>query len=309
MKRWFALALVGVLALFSGCAMVGAQEASGKIQVVGTIFPPCDFARQVAGERAEVKMLLKPGTESHSFDPSPADILAIENCDVFLYIGGENERWVEDILSAVDLTNKRVVRLIGSVSALTEEFAPGMQGEDEGGDELDEHIWTSPLNAARMVGAIADALCAAQPASEDFFRENERQYRQSLDDLDASLRDLVNRAARKELVFGDRFPFRYLADEYGLTYYAAFPGCAHEAEPSAQTIAGIIDEIRQKDIPVVFHIEQGNERVTDIIAEETGAKSMLLHSCHNLTKDEAQRGETYLSLMRNNFLALEAALT
>lgn len=312
LKRALALVLMLGLMVLCGCTQADAQqtETQPALTVISTVFPPYDFARVIGGERAQASTLLKPGAESHSFDPSPTDILNIQNCDVFLYIGGENDAWVDDLLSTIDTSGVRLVRLMDCVETLAEEeHAHGERDEHEHMEgAADEHIWTSPRNAAAMADAIAQAMCAADPQGEEIYRENLAAYQADLSALDADLSALVEGAQRRVLVFGDRFPFRYLAADYGLEYEAAFPGCSTDAEPSVQTIARLIDRVRAEQIPAVYHIEQGNERVTGVICEETGATPLLLHSCHNLTQQERDAGASYLSLMRQNLEALRIGL-
>ena len=246
-----AIALISLallcLGLFSGCVPRTAAADPDKLQVVATIFPPYDFARQIGGENAQVTMLLPPGTESHSYDPTPQDIQRIQNCDVFL--------------------------------------------------------------AMQIVTAIGDAMIEADPEHAAAYEQNRKAYLEELLALDRQLQDIVSHSQRTTLLFGDRFPFRYLAEQYGLSYYAAFPGCASQTEPSAATLAFLIDKAKAEDFPIVFHMEFSNEKVADVICEATGAQKRLLHSCHNVTKDEFDRGETYLSLMEQNAANLKEALS
>ncbi len=288
-----------------------------KISVVATIFPPYDFVREIAGENVSLTMLLPPGAESHSFEPTPKDIVAIQDCDVFLYVGGESDAWIDDILDSMDTSNIRVIRLMDLVTAVEEEIVEGMEDdhdehEDEQGAEeaeYDEHVWTSPKNAQLIVSGISEALCAADAANRAAYEKNTEAYLAKLRELDAAFQAVVDNAARKTIVFGDRFPFRYFADAYGLTYFAAFPGCSTETEASAGTIAFLIDKIKAEQLPVVFHIELSNEKMADSIAEATGAKKLLLHACHNISKADFERGATYLELMNGNVAALKEALS
>jgi zinc transport system substrate-binding protein len=204
----------------------------------------------------------------------------------------------------------KIIALIDCVDALEEEIVEGMQLEEAAADavEIDEHIWTSPKNALRMVWAISEALCDVDAGNADFYRANADNYIARLLQLDAEFTALVDGAKRTTLVFGDRFPFRYFADDYGLDYYAAFPGCATETEPSAAGVAFLINTMKEKNIPFVFHIELSNEKMADTIAEETGAKKLLLHSAHNVSKNEFEKGTTYLDIMNANVAALKEAL-
>ncbi|MDR0409359.1 MAG: metal ABC transporter substrate-binding protein [Spirochaetaceae bacterium] len=316
MKKYiFAALLICVSAFTFAAGNKEARRSNGKITVTTTIFPLYDFTRAIAGDKINLGMLLPPGAESHSFEPSPRDIISVQNSDVFIYIGGESEAWVDRILDSMDTSKTKIIKLMDDVDIVEEEIVEGMQEEDEdeddGGEveiEYDEHIWTSPKNAVRMVNAISAGLCEKDSANAPYYRENAEFYTAELNKLDAEFQAIVNDAKRKTLVFGDRFPFRYFADAYGLSYFAAFPGCSTETEPSAATVAFLIDKIKAENIPVVFHIELSNERMADVIAEETGAKKRLFHAAHNISKRDFDRGATYLEIMTDNLDALREAL-
>lgn len=297
----------------SGCAPQSKEPEDGdRLRVVATIFPPYDFARQITVGLADITMLLPPGAESHSFEPTPQDMAAIQAADVFICIGGPSEAWVRRILESMDAGPGRVVSLLELVETVEEERVEGMQEEEghagEEDPELDEHVWTSPANARIIAAALADVLCQADPANAQAYRDNAAAYDAQLAALDADYAQAVAQGRRKTLVFGDRFPFRYLADAYGLAYRAAFPGCAAQAEPSAATVAYLIDTVKREGIPVVFHIEFSDQKMADLICEATGAKALLLHSCHNVSRDEFEAGATYLSLMRQNLEQIREAL-
>ena len=313
MKRRFITIILTVL-LLTGCSPLQ-PELKEKTQVVATIFPLYDFAKEIAGEDAEVKMLLKPGAEVHSYEPTPQDIIAIQNCDVFLYIGGESDEWVKNVLSSVDTSHMQVVALMDCVEAAVEAesgFAWNGEhdhdGHDHGVAEYDEHIWTSPKNAILMAETIGKAMQAADTDNAAHYQTRTEEYTDKLRTLDNELTQTVKDAKRDLLIFADRFPFLYLARDYGLNYYAAYPGCSSEAEPSAATVAAIIEEVKNSGVPVVFFIELSNRLMADTIAEATGAEELLLHSCQNVSKAEFERGESYLSLMEQNIENLKRAL-
>jgi zinc transport system substrate-binding protein len=307
---------LSVCALFAG----GEKEETannGKPDVVAVNFPAYDFARQIAGDRVNLTMLLPPGAESHSFEPTPRDIIKIQDCDVFIYTGGETDVWVDRIFESMDTSKKKIIRMMDAVDVVEEEIVEGMEDdeddhghdhEDEEEAAYDEHVWTSPKNAQRIVRVIAEALCEADAADAAFFRRNADAYSVQLDELDKEFQAVVNNAKRKTIVFGDRFPFRYFADAYGLTYFAAFPGCSTETEPSAATVAFLIGKIKAEKIPVVFHIELSNEKMADTIAEETGAKKRLLHAAHNISKRDVDNGVTFLEIQNANVPNLKEAL-
>ena len=322
--RKFIVFIIVAAFLFSvpGCGQARVKEdvSGDKLKVVTTIFAPFDFVRVIAGDAAEASMLLPPGSESHSFEPSPQDIIRIQNCDVFIYAGGDSDSWVRDVLASMDMSGKMVVTLMDCVPVVAEEIVEGMQddhehdehdvheGEEHDEHAADEHVWTSPKNAMLIVEKISAALCAADEENADIYKQNMTAYLTELERLDVSFQKAVDGAARRTIVFGDRFPFRYLADAYGLSYFAAFPGCSTETEASAATVAFLVDKIRDEGIPVVFHVELSNQRMADVISESTGAKVLLLHACHNVSKAEFESGVTYLDLMNQNVENLKEAL-
>ena len=258
----------------------------------------------------ELTMLLKPGSESHSYEPSPQDIIAIQNCDVFIYVGGESDEWVDRVLDSMDTSKMKVITLMDCVDVVEEEIVEGMEEEEEEeeGPAYDEHVWTSPRNAKLIVQKIADALCEADSTHADLYRANTESYLAELDALDGTFREIVNGASRKTLIFADRFPFRYFTDAYGLEYYAAFPGCSTETEPSAATVAFLISKVKTEKIPVIFHREFSNGKMADAVAEATGAEKRLFHSIHNVSRDELAAGAAYLGIMEQNAMVLREAL-
>lgn len=320
------------LAVFpGGCGMTGKEQEKqaenaaeetedGKLLVVTTNFPPYDFVREIAGDQVELKMLLKPGEESHSYEPTPQDIIAIQNSDVFIYTGGENDVWVEDILSSIPDNGRYTLEMTECVETVEEEYVEGMKGaaghsheEEEEGEahtvhEIDEHVWTSPVNASLIVGQIRNILAEADPSNRELYEENAADYQEELEALDGQFRDIVEKSERKLLIFGDRFPFRYFADEYGLDYYAAFPGCAGDTEPSAATMAFLIEKVKEEKVPAVLKMELSNADIANAVAEASGTEVKVLYSCHNLSAQDFENGETYLGMMRKNAETLKEVL-
>lgn len=310
-KRLFFLVQILII-LFVKVGFVAAEDQ--KLNILTTIFPIYDFSRTIAADHADISMLLPSGADSHSYEPTPRDILKIQNADLFIYIGGESDIWVDQILTSLGDKKPQTLVLLNFVNALPEEVVPGMQAEEEhdstGKTEIvyDEHIWLSPLNAIKMADAIAASLTESDPAHAADFEKNRVALDQKLQELDQTFRDIVSSAKRKTIIVGDRFPFRYLAEEYGLEYYAAFPGCSAEVEPSASTVAFLIDKVKAEKIPVVFYIEFSTHKIADAIANATGAKTMLLHSAHIVSQEEINSGITYLSIMNENAEKLREAL-
>lgn len=315
MKKFFAILIALSLALSLAACGEAPEADNGGISVVATTFAPYDFARQLVGDMGTVSMLLPPGSESHSYEPTPKDILEIQNADVFIYVGGESDAWVTDVLESVG-EGVRAVTLMDCVELLEEETVEGMEAEvhdhehgEEGHEaEYDEHVWTSPRNAALICEKIAAALCEADPDNASVYNANLAVYSAELAKLDAAFTAIVADGARKTIIFADRFPLLYFARAYGLTYYAAFPGCSEDAEPSAATVAFIIDKVREEDIPVVFHVELANEDMADIVCDETGAVKRQFNACHNVTRAQFNAGVTYLDLMWENTEVLKEAL-
>ena len=329
MKRILTLFLTLALILsLAACAAPGEKADDGKLQIVATLFPYYDFARAIAGGRADVTLLLSPGREAHSFEPTPLDAVTISEADVFLYNGGEGEYWVEEMLDAAGEHIAVKARMMDYVDALGEEFSEGMQGADahdhdhDHGDhdhekneahdgdavEYDEHIWTSPKNAAILCRAVCDAICKADPANEDFYRANCDDYCAQIEALDARFADLCESAPRKLLVFADRFPMLYFCREFGLDYRAAFHGCSGDTEPSLATIKFLIDKVEDEGIPVVYTIDFGTKKVAAVVSECTGAAIETIYSMQTVSRADFDAGETYLTLMERNYDALRKGL-
>ena len=329
MKRILTLFLTLALILsLCSCAAPGEEADDGKLQIVATLFPYYDFARAIAGGRADVTLLLSPGREAHSFEPTPLDAVTISEADVFLYNGGEGEYWVEEMLDAAGEHIAVKARMMDYVDALGEEFSEGMQGADahdhdhdhgdhdhESGEahdsdavEYDEHIWTSPKNAAILCRAVCEAICKADPANEDFYRANCDDYCAQIEALDARFADLCESAPRKLLIFADRFPMLYFCREYGLDYRAAFHGCSGDTEPSLATIKFLIDKVEDENIPVVYTIDFGTKKVAAVVSECTGAAIETIYSMQTVSRADFDAGETYLTLMERNYDALRKGL-
>lgn len=297
-----------------GCAGQDNSEGSGKLKVITTIFPAYDFARQVFGDTADVKMLLKPGQESHSYDPSAKDIVEISGCDLFVYNGGESDQWVESVLKSAPDT--KTFRMTDAVSLLDEEVTEGMQNaeehdhddHDEHGEEYDEHVWTSPDNASAIVRALGKRAAELFPENADTVTENAGSYAEKIDGIDAEFAELLN-GEERYFIFGDRFPLLYFFRHYGLNYYAAFPGCGSETEPSAQTMTFLLDKLEQPGtVPAVFCIELSSRRLGEVLAEDSGLPVAEFHTCHNISADDLAAGETWVSLMERNYKVLSDIL-
>ncbi|MCE5343679.1 MAG: metal ABC transporter substrate-binding protein [Eubacteriales bacterium] len=314
MRKLFSF-LLACLLLFPMLPAVA--ESAPVISVVATIYPQYDFVRAVAGDTGTVAltMLLKPGAEMHTYEPTPQDMIAIRNADLFIYVGGESDAWVTDILASMPDSDVKALSLTGMVTTLTEEHVEGMDVSAEPQaspsateTDLDEHVWTSPVNAIVMVNAICSEMSAINPDAADAYRANADAYTAKLQALDDAFRAVVASGKRTELIFGDRFPMRYFAHEYGLSYYAAFPGCSAQTEPSAQTVAFLIDKVRQDQVPLILYPELSTHTIADAISDETGVPTHIFYACHNLTADDFAQGKTYVDFMTDNLETLKLAL-
>ena len=294
-----------------------------KIKVVTTIFPEYDWVKEIAGDNSEsidLTMLLDNGVDLHSYQPTAEDIMKISDCDLFIYVGGESDAWVEDALANATNKDMKVINLLDVLgnTIKEEEVVEGMEAEEEEeeesedeGPEYDEHVWLSLKNAKVLSKAIADDLCEIDPEQKEAFTANEKNYEARLDALDEEYQEAVSAVSQKTLLFGDRFPFRYLVDDYGLTYYAAFVGCSAETEASFETIqflAGKVDELGLKS---VMTIEKSDQKIAKTIIENTKDKDqkiLTLDSMQSTTSDDVENGTTYLSVMEKNLEVLKEAL-
>ena len=293
--RKYASLLLALCLLLTACS-AGAESGGEPLRVVATDFPCYDLARQVLGSDASLTLLIRPGMDTHTYEPTPADAKAVYEADVLIYIGGTSDAWVEDMLA--DAPGVAAVRMMDSVQPLEEAHA----------EHGHEDIWTSPVNMRAMLSSVEEALCAADPDGASTYRANAEAYDAQLVQLDQTFRDLVSGAARTELIFADRFPFLYFAREYGLSYVSAFSGCSEEAQPSVQAVAALIDAVEQDGVPVIYVIEMSTGDVARAVAEQTGAEIVEMHSCQSVTGEEFEAGETYLSLMTRNVEALRKGL-
>lgn len=370
---FFLLCCVGCL---SGCAGAlrepegNPADSETRLRVVTTIFPYYDFLRQIAGDQIQLTLVVPAGMDSHSFEPTPADMITIQNADLLVCNGGAMEQWVMQVAASFGEGEgpKRIETMMDYVEVLEEELVEGMEHshghnaasctieshhhektesaletehthEPEHSHELehehrhetehahtenehtadpddgqgveieyDEHIWTSPVNAIKLTEVLTEVLAEEDPLHAEEYRSRAEAFQKQLRELDQRFRETVAQGTRRLLVFGDKFPLRYFFDEYGLQYRAAFSGCSSDTEPSAKTIAYLIDKVREEKIPVVYYLELSSPRVAEIIQEETGAEPLLFHTCHNLTRRQFDSGVTYLELMEQNAEALRRGL-
>ena len=303
MKRLIAALLCLCLVLCGCTAQPEKPHDETKLQIVCTSFPAYDFAREIAGDRAELTLLIKPGSEVHSYEPTPKDMIRIQESDLFICNGGESEQWAKTLITP-ELNTIYMMDCVDTV----EESADGIYNAEDGEPELDEHVWTSPLNAIKISEEICNALCKLDTDNAEEYKMNFAAYKAQLMALDREFRQVIKNSGKHTLVFADRFPMRYFALEYGLNCYAAFPGCSSETEPSAKTVAYLIDRVREDKIPAVLYMEFSNQKMADVICEDTGCKKLPFYSAHSVSAEQFEQGVSYLDLMRINLNSLKEAL-
>ena len=342
----------------TGCGKTTEKEDNYRLKIVTSLFPYYDMARAVIGDvkGIDLKMTVTPGQDSHSFEPTPSDVIQMENADVLIYNGGSLETWIDTLLDSLNNKNQIQMKMMDYVDVLNEEIVEGMDtrfeehdhdehshkednhnkekhkedshseenhkednhSEDSSNDsefhnedseeeheETDEHIWTSPVNEIIMTEKICETLSKALPEEKENFQKNAENY---ISQLDNEFRTIVENAKINEIIFADKFPLQYFAKEYGLKYYAAFPGCGSDMEPSAKTIGFLVDKIKEDNIKAVFYLELSSHIVADAIETDTGAKPLQFNSCHNITQKQFDSGVTYVDLMKENVNNLKIAL-
>lgn len=308
--------LSSVLILLSLCACGVRSAESNKIKVVCTVFPIYDWTREITGDKAEIIWLTENGTDMHSFQPSAADMVKIAECDILIYIGGESDKWLDETVKQYKNEKRALINLTSLLgdSLKEEEHTEGMQEEHEQGEEeaeYDEHIWLSLKNAALFSGAITDSLAEKDPENAEFYKENARNYTEKLTALDGEYQKAVSAAPTKTLLVADRFPFRYLTEDYGLSYYAAFPGCSAETEASFETVAFLSAKADELGLKYIIKTETAATKIAETVianTKEKNQKILVLDSMQSVGSKDAKNGTTYLSVMEKNLETLKKAL-
>lgn len=320
MKKCIGLLCVCLLTVGCFSACTGEQTAqSGKLTVVTTVFPVYDWVQNILGEQAEnadVTMLLDNGVDLHNYQPTVEDLVKISQCDLFVYVGGESDEWVEDALENAANRDILAVNLLEELgdAAKTEQIREGMQTTEQPHDEheeYDEHIWLSVRNACVLCGKLCEKLQAADPQNAALYKANTESYVQALHALDEQYRQVCENARVKTVLFGDRFPFRYMTDDYGLEYYAAFAGCSAETEASFETVSYLAGKVDELGLRTVFTIEGSDGEIAQTIVANTASKDqkiLSLNSMQGVTRADVQKGETYLSVMAENLAVLKSGL-
>ena len=331
-KRVFAVFFCLLLAagILGGCGKAASSAASvpsasqsdeKPLKIVTTIFPEYDWVREILGDKAdnaELTMLLDNGVDLHSYQPTADDIIKISDCDLFIYVGGESDGWVEDALKEATNKDMQVINLLDVLGEQVkeEEVVEGMEAEEEESEdedepEYDEHVWLSLKNAKTLCNAITDALETIDPANKDVYAANAASYLEKLAALEGEYQTVVDNAARKTVLFGDRIPFRYLVDDYGLSYYAAFVGCSAETEASFETISFLAKKVDELKLPCVLTIEGAQHKIAETIVQNTTSKNqkvLTMDSMQSTTSTDVANGTTYLSVMESNLDVLKQAL-
>ena len=333
------LALFMLVSALAGCGKQNDTNQTDKLSIVTTIFPEYDWVREILGDKAdnaEITMLLDNGVDLHSYQPTADDIVKISDCDLFIYVGGESDEWVEDALRNAANRNMKVINLLEVLgdSVKTEEIVEGMQEEEhehedaeehehedahahedaeehEHEEETDEHVWLSLKNAKMLVRVISKALQELDPDNKDIYAANADAYVKKLSALDAEYQAAVDAASNKTILFGDRFPFRYLVDDYGLRYYAAFVGCSAETEAGFETISFLAKRVDEWKLPCVLTIEGAQHKIAETIVQNTTTKNqkvLTMDSMQSTTTQDVKNGTTYLSVMEKNLSVLKEAL-
>lgn len=342
----FVIALTLCLSLTACGGSNKTEKKQYKLKVMTTLFPYYDFARAVIGDIDDIdlQLLVSPGQDDHSFEPTPKDVVAINQADLFIYNGGSIENWVDTVIQSLDNKKQQQMRMmdaIGQERLLGEEEEEGVfavsdhdhdhedshshtkdetdehsqagntseqEEHSHADEELDEHIWTSPANAEILVDSICQKLSQMMPEHKVQFRKNADNYIKQIKQLDTKFKNITSKATHKEVIFADKFPIKYFAKEYGLKYYAAFAGCSGDTEPSAKTVAFLIDKVKKNDVKGIFYLELSSTAMADTICQDTGTVAYQFNSCHNITNGQFKAGVTYVQLMKENAKILEKAL-
>ena len=312
MKKVLIIILCMVLTLLCFSACSSYKRSDDKLLIVVTSFPHYDFVREITkdAENVEIRMLISPGREVHTYDPSVEDMVSISECDIFIYTGGHSDVWTESILESAGNKDMTTISFMEICSDGSHEEHEHEHKHSDGDvhDHYDEHVWTSPVFAKDICRHIAEVLCTKDKENSEIYKQNCKNYISELEKIDKEFSDIVSSAKRHEIIVADKFPFQHMVTEYGIEYSAAYSGCASSIEPGALTVANLSEKVKKDKIPVVFTIEFSNQNIARNVIEETDTEILTLHSCHNVTADEFEGGITYIDLMKKNAQNLRKAL-
>ena len=318
-KKAFLTILLIIIVIISGIILFNSgytkTQNSSKVQVVASNFASYDFLRAIIGDNENIQLtfLLGAGKDTHSYDPTAQDLITIQNADLFVYIGGETENWSERVLGSLDDKNGKIICIADYVETIEEQEIDGVEHEENNDEEdgaFDDHIWTSPSNAIAMINALKDAMIEIDSENKENYEENAKNYISEIEKVDSQIQEIVDNRVRDRLIFADKMPMQYFIDYYGLQVSAAFSGCSSDSDPSASTIAYLEDKVKEEEIPVVLYVELNNGMVANIIAEEAenGCEALQIQALHNVSLDDFNNGETWVSLMTKNIDVLRKAL-
>lgn len=309
-KRFISILAATAAIMLTLCACTSEPVKSEELSIVCTAFPQYDFAKNILGSDKGLTLLLDGKEDFHSYEPNAADIIAISSADLLIYIGNDSEKWIEKTVAASSNPSLRTFAITDAVSVLEEETVEGMQTESDEHDEAenDEHVWLSLKNASIITEKLCEEICAVDPENSEKYKSNAEKYISQLQELDKEYAFTVSEASRKTLIFADRFPFRYLVEDYGLEYYAAFPGCSSETEASFETMATLIDKATATGTPYVFIIDGSDGSIAEAVSKSTGAGILVLDSCQSVSADDIAAGKSYLGAMKSNLEAIKEVL-
>lgn len=300
--------IMGIVFAIANQGNVTTIDSNEKITVVTSLFPEYDFVKQIGKEKVNVQILLLPGTESHTYEPTPKDIININESDMFIYTSDEMEPWATKISTSID-SDTKILQAANNINLIKLEHDHSEHEEEhEEIHEYDAHVWLDPFNAIKMVENITEELCKISPEDAEYFRKNAEDYKKELTDLDNEIQQTVNNSKRNKLVFGGEFAYIYFIERYGLEYATAYDSCGEGAEPSVAKIKQIVDTITNEQIPVIFYQELSTGKIANMIADETNAKTLIFHTIHNVTSEDLENGVTYITLMKNNLANIKEAL-
>ena len=306
--------IIAIMIIFVGFNNIKNDKNEEKMNIVVTSFSTYDFVKHIVGDKANVEFLLGPGIEAHGYEPTAQDLIKIQNSDMFIYIGGEMESWSEKTLDSLDMSKVKVICLLDTIDKIEEQEVDGAEAEStdetekEEEIEYDEHIWTSPANSIIIMSKLEEEISKLDGENKIEYQNNSKKYIEEIKNVKNEIQKIVDSKIRSRLVFGDKMPMQYFLNEFALTASAAFNGCSTETEPSSSTIAYLINKVNEEKIPVILYIELSSGKVAKTIAEETGTQAVQIQSLHNVSKDDFNNGETYVSLMKRNLEVLKKAL-
>lgn len=312
-----AIILVGIIA---GVKLGTRNKTSNandteKIKVTASNFASYDFLKAIIGDNDNIELtfLLGPGKDAHSYDPTAQDLITIQNSDLFIYIGGEMEKWADRVLPTIDTNNTKIICVADDIKTIEEQEIDGAEPEEDEDEEegaFDEHIWTSPANAIAMVNTLEKSMEEIDSSNSSKYKQNAENYIKKIKNVDKQIQEIVDNKKRDRLVFGDKMPMQYFINYYKLQVSAAFSGCSTETEPSSKTIAYLVNKAKEEKTPVILYIELNNGKVANTIANEVGngCKAMQIQTLHNVSKTDFDNGETWVSLMERNLDVLKTAL-